>query len=88
MYSVSPPQHPFVSSVVDNKPLRELIAEANADVLEEIEEGKEEDEEEETEATLVCSIPHCFHHLLWNSVIQCHKRSKSLTALIDHVLFL
>uniref|UniRef100_A0A8C7LEL8 non-specific serine/threonine protein kinase n=1 Tax=Oncorhynchus kisutch TaxID=8019 RepID=A0A8C7LEL8_ONCKI len=42
-------QHPFVSSVVDNKPLRELIAEANADVLEEIEEGKEEDEEEETD---------------------------------------
>uniref|UniRef100_A0A4W5MWH2 non-specific serine/threonine protein kinase n=1 Tax=Hucho hucho TaxID=62062 RepID=A0A4W5MWH2_9TELE len=46
-------QHPFVSSVVDNKPLRELIAEANADVLEEIEEGKEEDEEEETDATLM-----------------------------------
>uniref|UniRef100_A0A673ZCC3 non-specific serine/threonine protein kinase n=1 Tax=Salmo trutta TaxID=8032 RepID=A0A673ZCC3_SALTR len=46
-------QHPFVSSVVDNKPLRELIAEANADVLEEIEEGKEEDEEDETDATLV-----------------------------------
>uniref|UniRef100_A0A673ZCA8 non-specific serine/threonine protein kinase n=1 Tax=Salmo trutta TaxID=8032 RepID=A0A673ZCA8_SALTR len=42
-------QHPFVSSVVDNKPLRELIAEANADVLEEIEEGKEEDEEDETD---------------------------------------
>uniref|UniRef100_A0A8C7VJQ5 non-specific serine/threonine protein kinase n=1 Tax=Oncorhynchus mykiss TaxID=8022 RepID=A0A8C7VJQ5_ONCMY len=58
-------QHPFVSSVVDNKPLRELIAEANADVLEEIEEGKEEDEEEETDATLVCSI----------AVVQCHKRS-------------
>uniref|UniRef100_A0A8C8H0R2 non-specific serine/threonine protein kinase n=1 Tax=Oncorhynchus tshawytscha TaxID=74940 RepID=A0A8C8H0R2_ONCTS len=69
-------QHPFVSSVVDNKPLRELIAEANADVLEEIEEGKEEDEEEETDATLVCSIAHCFHNLLWNSVVQCHKRSK------------
>uniref|UniRef100_A0A8C7Q085 non-specific serine/threonine protein kinase n=1 Tax=Oncorhynchus mykiss TaxID=8022 RepID=A0A8C7Q085_ONCMY len=68
-------QHPFVSSVVDNKPLRELIAEANADVLEEIEEGKEEDEEEETDATLVCSIAHCFHNLLWNSVVQCHKRS-------------
>uniref|UniRef100_A0A8C8GZZ8 non-specific serine/threonine protein kinase n=1 Tax=Oncorhynchus tshawytscha TaxID=74940 RepID=A0A8C8GZZ8_ONCTS len=60
-------QHPFVSSVVDNKPLRELIAEANADVLEEIEEGKEEDEEEETDATLVCSI----------AVVQCHKRSKT-----------
>uniref|UniRef100_A0A8C7LES7 non-specific serine/threonine protein kinase n=1 Tax=Oncorhynchus kisutch TaxID=8019 RepID=A0A8C7LES7_ONCKI len=67
---------PSRCSVVDNKPLRELIAEANADVLEEIEEGKEEDEEEETDATLVCSIAHCFHNLLWNSVVQCHKRSK------------
>ncbi|XP_066535444.1 STE20-like serine/threonine-protein kinase isoform X2 [Hoplias malabaricus] len=42
-------QHPFVSSVADNKPLRELIAEAKAEVFEEIEEGKEEEEEEETE---------------------------------------
>ncbi|XP_010868427.2 STE20-like serine/threonine-protein kinase isoform X1 [Esox lucius] len=46
-------QHPFVSNVVDNKPLRELIAEANAEVLEEIEEGKEEEEEEEMDATLL-----------------------------------
>uniref|UniRef100_A0AAR2LZG1 non-specific serine/threonine protein kinase n=1 Tax=Pygocentrus nattereri TaxID=42514 RepID=A0AAR2LZG1_PYGNA len=42
-------QHPFVSSVTDNKPLRELIAEAKAEVFEEIEEGKEEEEEEEPE---------------------------------------
>ncbi|KAJ8402756.1 hypothetical protein AAFF_G00364280 [Aldrovandia affinis] len=42
-------QHPFVTSVVDNKPIRELIAEAKAEVLEEIEEGKEEEEEEEPE---------------------------------------
>lgn len=40
-------QHPFVSNVVDNRPLRELIAEAKAEVVEEIEEGKEEEEEEE-----------------------------------------
>uniref|UniRef100_A0AAR2L7L8 non-specific serine/threonine protein kinase n=1 Tax=Pygocentrus nattereri TaxID=42514 RepID=A0AAR2L7L8_PYGNA len=40
-------QHPFVSSVTDNKPLRELIAEAKAEVFEEIEEGKEEEEEED-----------------------------------------
>ncbi|KAJ8013986.1 hypothetical protein DPEC_G00035540 [Dallia pectoralis] len=46
-------QHPFVSNVVDNKPLRELIAEANAEVLEEIEEGKEEEEEEEMDTTLL-----------------------------------
>ncbi|XP_058236312.1 STE20-like serine/threonine-protein kinase isoform X2 [Hemibagrus wyckioides] len=42
-------QHPFVLSVADNKPLRELIAEAKAEVFEEIEEGKEEEEEEETD---------------------------------------
>lgn len=35
---------------MDNKPLRELIAEAKAEVVEEIEDGKEEEEEEETEA--------------------------------------
>uniref|UniRef100_A0A8C9ZDT8 non-specific serine/threonine protein kinase n=1 Tax=Sander lucioperca TaxID=283035 RepID=A0A8C9ZDT8_SANLU len=44
-------QHPFVSSVTDSRPLRELIAEAKAEVTEEIEEDhKEEEEEEETEA--------------------------------------
>ncbi|XP_070831816.1 STE20-like serine/threonine-protein kinase [Chaetodon trifascialis] len=45
-------QHSFVSSVADNRPLRELIAEAKAEVTEEIEEHKEEEEEEETEAHL------------------------------------
>uniref|UniRef100_UPI003AABE6B2 STE20-like serine/threonine-protein kinase isoform X3 n=1 Tax=Centroberyx gerrardi TaxID=166262 RepID=UPI003AABE6B2 len=40
-------QHPFVSRVANSKPLRELIAEAKAEVTEEIEEGKEEEEEEE-----------------------------------------
>uniref|UniRef100_A0A7N8YB54 non-specific serine/threonine protein kinase n=1 Tax=Mastacembelus armatus TaxID=205130 RepID=A0A7N8YB54_9TELE len=42
-------QHSFVSSMTDNKPLRELIAEAKAEVTEEIEEHREEEEEEETE---------------------------------------
>ncbi|XP_071360814.1 STE20-like serine/threonine-protein kinase [Trachinotus anak] len=45
-------QHSFVTSVTDSKPLRELIAEAKAEVTEEIEEHKEEEEEEETEAHL------------------------------------
>uniref|UniRef100_A0A3B4AK78 non-specific serine/threonine protein kinase n=1 Tax=Periophthalmus magnuspinnatus TaxID=409849 RepID=A0A3B4AK78_9GOBI len=45
-------QHSFVSSVLDNKPLRELIAEAKAEVTEEIEEHKEEEEEEEPEPRL------------------------------------
>ncbi|CAJ1053033.1 serine/threonine-protein kinase 10 [Xyrichtys novacula] len=45
-------QHSFLSSVIDSRPLRELIAEAKAEVTEEIEEHKEEEEEEETEAHL------------------------------------
>ncbi|XP_074544901.1 STE20-like serine/threonine-protein kinase [Halichoeres trimaculatus] len=45
-------QHSFLSTVTDSKPLRELIAEAKAEVTEEIEEHKEEEEEEETEAHL------------------------------------
>ncbi|XP_038593882.1 STE20-like serine/threonine-protein kinase isoform X3 [Micropterus salmoides] len=40
-------QHPFVTSVTDSKPLREIIAEAKAEVTEEIEDSKEEEEEEE-----------------------------------------
>ncbi|XP_062257361.1 STE20-like serine/threonine-protein kinase isoform X2 [Platichthys flesus] len=40
-------QHPFVSNVTNCKPLRELIAEAKAEVTEEIEDSKEEEEEDE-----------------------------------------
>ncbi|KAM9809195.1 STE20-like serine/threonine-protein kinase isoform X5 [Syngnathus typhle] len=50
-------QHPFVASVVDCKPLRELIAEAKAEVTEEIEDSKEEEEEEEPD-TPVCAPGH------------------------------
>ncbi|XP_051561587.1 serine/threonine-protein kinase 10-like [Myxocyprinus asiaticus] len=46
-------QHPFVSNVTDNRPLRELIAEAKAEVTEEIEEVKEEEEEEDHEGNLL-----------------------------------
>ncbi|XP_075360724.1 STE20-like serine/threonine-protein kinase isoform X2 [Mycteria americana] len=45
-------QHPFVT-VTTNKPIRELIAEAKAEVTEEVEDGKDEDEEEETENSLL-----------------------------------
>ncbi|XP_053305819.1 STE20-like serine/threonine-protein kinase [Spea bombifrons] len=38
-------QHPFVSTVTSNKPVRELIAEAKAEVLEEVEDAKEEEED-------------------------------------------
>ncbi|NXD09793.1 SLK kinase, partial [Nothocercus nigrocapillus] len=44
-------QHPFVTAT-SNKPIRELIAEAKAEVTEEVEDGKDEDEEEETENSL------------------------------------
>ncbi|XP_040293155.1 STE20-like serine/threonine-protein kinase isoform X2 [Bufo bufo] len=45
-------QHPFVSVVHSNKPVRELIAEAKAEVLEEVEESKDEEEEDEAESSL------------------------------------
>ncbi|XP_007938059.1 STE20-like serine/threonine-protein kinase [Orycteropus afer afer] len=44
-------QHPFVT-VDSNKPIRELIAEAKAEVTEEVEDGKEDDDDEETENSL------------------------------------
>ncbi|XP_036027841.1 STE20-like serine/threonine-protein kinase [Onychomys torridus] len=44
-------QHPFVT-VDSNKPVRELIAEAKAEVTEEVEDGKEEDDDEEAENAL------------------------------------
>ncbi|KAM6150783.1 serine/threonine-protein kinase 10 [Erethizon dorsatum] len=45
-------EHPFVSSVTSNKALRELVAEAKAEVMEEIEDGRDEGEEEDAvEAT-------------------------------------
>uniref|UniRef100_A0A8C1KVZ8 non-specific serine/threonine protein kinase n=1 Tax=Cyprinus carpio TaxID=7962 RepID=A0A8C1KVZ8_CYPCA len=39
--------HPFVSSVKTNRPLRELVAEAKAEVMEEIEDNHEEAEDED-----------------------------------------
>uniref|UniRef100_A0A8C5I204 non-specific serine/threonine protein kinase n=1 Tax=Gouania willdenowi TaxID=441366 RepID=A0A8C5I204_GOUWI len=46
-------QHPFATSVRDSRPLRELIAEAKAEVTEEIEDSKEEEEEEEPDTPAV-----------------------------------
>ncbi|XP_048021391.1 serine/threonine-protein kinase 10 isoform X2 [Megalobrama amblycephala] len=40
-------EHPFVSSVKTNRPLRELVAEAKAEVMEEIEDNHEEGEDED-----------------------------------------
>uniref|UniRef100_H0V7X6 non-specific serine/threonine protein kinase n=1 Tax=Cavia porcellus TaxID=10141 RepID=H0V7X6_CAVPO len=41
-------EHPFVRSITSNKALRELVAEAKAEVMEEIEDGRDEGEEEDT----------------------------------------
>ncbi|KAM9726532.1 STE20-like serine/threonine-protein kinase isoform 2-T2 [Menidia menidia] len=46
-------RHPFVTSVTDSKPLRELIAEAKAEVTEEIEDSKEEEDEEEPDTPVL-----------------------------------
>ncbi|XP_070699373.1 serine/threonine-protein kinase 10 [Pempheris klunzingeri] len=40
-------EHPFVSSVTTNRPLRELVAEAKAEVMEEIEDNREEGEDDD-----------------------------------------
>uniref|UniRef100_A0A8C3A2Y0 non-specific serine/threonine protein kinase n=1 Tax=Cyclopterus lumpus TaxID=8103 RepID=A0A8C3A2Y0_CYCLU len=40
-------EHPFVKSVTSNRPLRELVAEAKAEVMEEIEDNREEGEEDD-----------------------------------------
>uniref|UniRef100_A0A673AG44 non-specific serine/threonine protein kinase n=1 Tax=Sphaeramia orbicularis TaxID=375764 RepID=A0A673AG44_9TELE len=41
-------EHPFVRSVTSNRPLRELVAEAKAEVMEEIEDNREEGEEDDS----------------------------------------
>uniref|UniRef100_A0AAY4BSH1 non-specific serine/threonine protein kinase n=1 Tax=Denticeps clupeoides TaxID=299321 RepID=A0AAY4BSH1_9TELE len=40
-------EHPFVSGVKSNRPLRELVAEAKAEVMEEIEDNREEGEDDD-----------------------------------------
>ncbi|KAM9540197.1 serine/threonine-protein kinase 10-like [Salvelinus alpinus] len=49
-------EHPFVCSVKTNRPLRELVAEAKAEVMEEIEDNREEGEEDDT-AELSVPVP-------------------------------
>ncbi|KAM9728900.1 serine/threonine-protein kinase 10 [Menidia menidia] len=41
-------EHPFVRSVTSNRPLIELVAEAKAEVMEEIEDNREEGEDDDT----------------------------------------
>lgn len=62
-------QHPFVANVTDCRPLRELIAEAKAEVTEEIEDSKEEEEEEEEPDTPVV-------HSFIGVFDYCHSRGE------------
>ncbi|XP_068571785.1 serine/threonine-protein kinase 10 [Cebidichthys violaceus] len=48
-------EHPFVRSVTSNRPLRELVAEAKAEVMEEIEDNREEGEEDDAMELTVTS---------------------------------
>uniref|UniRef100_A0A8C7NNW0 non-specific serine/threonine protein kinase n=1 Tax=Oncorhynchus mykiss TaxID=8022 RepID=A0A8C7NNW0_ONCMY len=59
-------EHPFVCSVKTNRPLRELVAEAKAEVMEEIEDNREEGEEEDTAELSVPVVRpfYCSHSLL------------------------
>ncbi|XP_060096570.1 serine/threonine-protein kinase 10 [Heteronotia binoei] len=48
-------EHPFISKVTSNRALRELVAEAKAEVMEEIEDNREEGEEDDS---LESASPH------------------------------
>lgn len=69
-------KHPFVT-VTSNKPIRELIAEAKAEVTEEVEDGKDEDEEEETENSLV-SLKFTFFNMQLVSITSFLWRTQCL----------
>ncbi|KAH0629708.1 hypothetical protein JD844_011996 [Phrynosoma platyrhinos] len=51
-------EHPFVSKVTSNRALRELVAEAKAEVMEEIEDNREETEEDDSPES---TSPHDVH---------------------------
>uniref|UniRef100_A0A673ZXV0 non-specific serine/threonine protein kinase n=1 Tax=Salmo trutta TaxID=8032 RepID=A0A673ZXV0_SALTR len=53
-------EHPFVCSVKTNRPLRELVAEAKAEVMEEIEDNREEGEEDTSELSVPVVRPFYF----------------------------
>uniref|UniRef100_A0AAQ4S3W0 non-specific serine/threonine protein kinase n=1 Tax=Gasterosteus aculeatus aculeatus TaxID=481459 RepID=A0AAQ4S3W0_GASAC len=65
------------------KPLRELIAEAKAEVTEEIEDSKEEEEEEEPDTPLVCSF--CSQHNKSCMIRQKKTLKKTRKFMVDGV---
>uniref|UniRef100_A0A4W3GIX4 STE20-like kinase a n=1 Tax=Callorhinchus milii TaxID=7868 RepID=A0A4W3GIX4_CALMI len=78
-------QHPFVVNVTGSKPVRELIAEAKAEVTEEIEESKEYEEEEEAEtpgvsigSSIIASDSHRQILANWSPVAQWLEQGEML----------
>uniref|UniRef100_A0AAQ6AFF6 non-specific serine/threonine protein kinase n=1 Tax=Amphiprion ocellaris TaxID=80972 RepID=A0AAQ6AFF6_AMPOC len=71
-------EHPFVRSVTSNRPLRELVAEAKAEVMEEIEDNREEGEEDDAmELTVVPNLDLfflLFHSCNFFFVIVCFQK--------------
>uniref|UniRef100_A0A452IJM0 non-specific serine/threonine protein kinase n=1 Tax=Gopherus agassizii TaxID=38772 RepID=A0A452IJM0_9SAUR len=61
-------EHSFVNKVTSNRALRELVAEAKAEVMEEIEDNREEGEEDESSEPLSVSLVLSLHsiHPFWN----------------------
>lgn len=77
------PQHPFVSSVTSNRPLRELVAEAKAEVMEEIEDNREEGEEDDAMELTVVLIFFFSVSFIFSFVSQFHAAE-----LAQHLYFL
>ncbi|KAL7989229.1 hypothetical protein Chor_011895 [Crotalus horridus] len=65
-------QHPFVSKVTSNKALRELVAEAKAEVMEEIEDNREEVEEEDSSES--ASVPNLHSDIAISSQLTAQAR--------------
>lgn len=60
-------------SVTSNRPLRELVAEAKAEVMEEIEDNREEGEEDDPmEVSVVPNLHLLFFILLFLHFLLCH----------------
>lgn len=58
-------QHPFVSKVTSNRALRELVAEAKAEVMEEIEDSRDEAEDDDSLESASVSAPSTVLASLW-----------------------
>lgn len=75
-----------MASVTDSRPLRELIAEAKAEVTEEIEDSKEEEEEEEEPDTpVVCSFTGvCIEVYCFEAHLFIYLKNRAVTFPITH----